>query len=212
MLRIRMGLLNVLKVLCIVLFTVLVAVVAWQVFTRQVIGNPSPWTTVTAQYMFVWLALFAATFVFGERGHIAVEFFAQRTPIGVQRVLALLVQVCVLAFALLAMVWGGIRGMSMSWDQVIPGFPFTVGQMYLALPVAGAMIAFLAVEDLILGLRGEELTPLAPTEVQTGEAAGLAIAQAAAEQMHDETVPAGPRTEAANDPMTERSGDDTKER
>ncbi|MGO2820328.1 MAG: TRAP transporter small permease [Brachybacterium tyrofermentans] len=178
MLTIREGLLSVLKVLCIVLFSVLVLVVVWQVFTRQVLGAPSPWTTVTAQYMFVWLSLFAATLVFGERGHIAVDFLALRAPGVARHVLIVLVQGCTLAFAVLVMVWGGIRGMSMSWDQVIPGFPFTVGLMYLALPVTGLMIAFLALEDLVLAVRGDDRAPLEETDDEAAESSGAAAAAA----------------------------------
>lgn len=179
MMRLRRGLLSLLKLLCIVLFSVLVLVVVWQVFTRQVLGDPSAWTTVTAQYMFVWLGLFSATLVFGERGHIAVELLASRAPGALRQVLIVLVQIGTLAFSLLVMVWGGMRGMSMAWGQEIPGFPFSVGHMYLALPVAGVMIAFLALEDLVLALRGDELVPLERTDDEAAESAGLAAAAAA---------------------------------
>lgn len=187
--KIREGLLSALKLLCIVLFSVLVVVVVWQVFTRQVLGDPSPWTTVTAQYMFVWLSLFAATLVFGERGHIAVDVLAQRAPGAARQVLVVAVQVCTLAFAALGMVWGGLRGVSMSWDQVIPGFLFTVGHMYLALPVAGVMIAFLALEDLLLAVRGDELLPLEETDDEAAESAGTAAAAAVAQDPQGSTLP-----------------------
>ncbi|WP_087484632.1 TRAP transporter small permease [Brachybacterium massiliense] len=186
---IRQGLLSALKLLCIVLFSVLVLVVVWQVFTRQVLGDPSPWTTVTAQYMFVWLSLFAATLVFGERGHIAVDVLAQRAPGAVRQVLVVAVQACTLAFAVLAMIWGGLRGVSMSWDQVIPGFPFTVGHMYLALPVAGVMIAFLALEDLLLAVRGDELAPLEETDDEAAERAGAAAAAAVTQGSQESSLP-----------------------
>lgn len=187
--KIREGLLSALKLLCIVLFSVLVLVVVWQVFTRQVLGDPSPWTTVTAQYMFVWLSLFAATLVFGERGHIAVDVLAQRAPGAVRQVLVVAVQACTLAFAVLAMIWGGLRGVSMSWDQVIPGFPFTVGHMYLALPVAGVMIAFLALEDLLLAVRGDELAPLEETDDEAAESAGAAAAAAVTQGSQESSLP-----------------------
>ena len=187
--KIREGLLSALKLLCIVLFSVLVIVVVWQVFTRQVLGDPSPWATVTAQYMFVWLSLFAATLVFGERGHIAVDVLAQRAPGAVRQVLVVAVQACTLAFAVLAMVWGGLRGVSMSWDQVIPGFPFTVGHMYLALPVAGVMIAFLALEDLLLAVRGDELAPLEETDDEAAESAGAAAAAAVTQGSQESSLP-----------------------
>lgn len=214
---IRRGLLSALKVLCIALFSVLVLVVVWQVFTRQVLGAPSAWTTVTAQYMFVWLSLFAATLVFGERGHIAVDFFAQRAPGAARHALVILVQVCTLAFAVLAMVWGGLRGMAMSWDQVIPGFPFSVGMMYLALPITGVLIAAIAAEDLLLALRGDDLAPLEATDDEAAESAGAA---AAAAVVHDSADSAGsadaagptgpadspdePGPDARTDPETER--------
>lgn len=187
--KIREGLLSALKLLCIVLFSVLVIVVVWQVFTRQVLGDPSPWTTVTAQYMFVWLSLFAATLVFGERGHIAVDVLAQRAPGAARQALVVAVQVFTLAFAVLAMVWGGLRGVSMSWDQVIPGFPFTVGHMYLALPVAGVMIAFLALEDLLLAVRGDELAPLEETDDEAAESAGAAAAAAVTQGPQESSLP-----------------------
>ncbi|MFC7457294.1 TRAP transporter small permease [Brachybacterium sp. GCM10030267] len=161
MARARSGLLAALKVLCIALFAVLVLVVVWQVFTRQVLQSPSAWTTTTAQYMFVWLGLFAMALVFGERGHVAVDIIAERAPQRLQHLFRILVQLATLLFSLLAMVWGGLRGTAISWEQTIPGFPFSVGQMYLALPIAGLMIAALATEDLVRVVRGERLEPTA---------------------------------------------------
>ncbi|WP_193104943.1 TRAP transporter small permease [Brachybacterium sp. FME24] len=201
---IRHGLVSVLKALCIVLFSVLVLVVVWQVFTRQVLGAPSPWTTVTAQYMFVWLSLFAATLVFGERGHIAVDFLAQRAPGAARQVLVVLVQGCILAFAVLVMVWGGLRGMSMSWDQVIPGFPFTVGLMYLALPVTGVLIAYLALEDLVLSLRGDELAPFEQSDDEAAERSGAAAAAAAVQDQEVQGSQLPDRPDACPDTEKER--------
>src|SRR5699024_55754 len=110
------------------LFVVLVLVVMWQVFTRQVLTSPSGWTTTVPT-------------VFGERGHVAVDFFARLLPRPGQRITAILVEVSILLFAALGLVWGGLRRMAISWDQAIPGLPVTVGQMYLALPIAGVIIA-----------------------------------------------------------------------
>lgn len=203
MLAFREGLLTALKLICIVLFSVLVIVVVWQVFTRQVLGDPSPWTTVTAQYMFVWLSLFAATLVFGERGHISVDILAVHTPLRLRQGLLIAVQACILAFAILAMVWGGIRGMGMSWDQVIPGFPFTVGHMYLALPVSGVMIALLALEDLILAVRGDALEPLEETDDEAAESAGAAAAAAAAVTLVEDPAE-GPADEPTTTTDTEK--------
>ncbi|MFI7581066.1 TRAP transporter small permease subunit [Kocuria kalidii] len=134
--------------LCIALFTALVLVVTWQVFTRQVIGDPSTWTSTTAQYLFVWLSLFGAAYVFSERGHIAVDFLARKTGGRAQKAVGAFTMLVVLAFALIVLIWGGLRGVGLTWAQNVSGLPVNVGQMYLALPVSGALITFYALHHL----------------------------------------------------------------
>ena len=127
------------------LFALLVVIVVWQVFSRQVLANPATWTDEGARLTFVWLGLFASAFVFGERGHVAVEFVVRKFPEGVEKLIAIIVQVLVLAFALVVLVWGGWRAAQNAWTQGLSALPFTFGQMYLALPVSGVLMAFYSV-------------------------------------------------------------------
>ena len=76
----------------VVLFALLVIIVVWQVFSRQVLQNPATWTDEGARLNFVWLGLFASAFVFGERGHVAVEFLVRKFPEGVEKIIAIIVQ------------------------------------------------------------------------------------------------------------------------
>ncbi|WP_144794648.1 TRAP transporter small permease [Kocuria palustris] len=146
----------ILATLCVVLFALLVIVVSWQVFTRQVLDSPSTWTSVAAQYLFVWLALFGSAYVFSDRGHIAVDFLARKAGAGGQRVIGVLTLAVVAAFAILVLIWGGIRATEISWTQQVSGIPVTVGQMYLALPISGALIVFYAVFHIVKILAGRE--------------------------------------------------------
>lgn len=125
----------------VVLFALLVIEVVWQVGSRQVLGNPSTWTEEGARLTFVWLGLFAAALVFGERGHIAVEYVARKLPSPAQRGLAVFVHLCVVAFALGVLVWGGWQAVINAWGQGLSSLPFTFGHMYLALPVSGVLTA-----------------------------------------------------------------------
>ncbi|MDU2059329.1 MAG: TRAP transporter small permease, partial [Dermabacter sp.] len=119
----RRGIIEVLKWISIAIFAVLVLVVLWQVIARQVLGQPSTWSTTVAQYMLVWLTLFSMAFVFAERGHVAVDIVSRLAPPAVQKVLAVLVEVAIALFAGLGLVWGGIRGVGLTWTQTIPGLP-----------------------------------------------------------------------------------------
>src|SRR5690606_28462038 len=96
---VRVVLDRVLAALCVVMFVLLVAIVTWQVFTRQVMNDPATWTEESARYTFVVLALLATAYVFSERGHIAVEILVEKLPAGVQKVIASLVQVTIIFFA-----------------------------------------------------------------------------------------------------------------
>lgn len=129
----------------VVLFTLLVGIVVWQIFSRQVLQNPATWTDEGARFTFVWLGLFASAFVFGERGHVAVEFVVRKFPANVEKLIAIAVQVIVLAFATVALVWGGLRASSNAWTQELSALPATFGQMYLALPISGVLMAFYSV-------------------------------------------------------------------
>ena len=172
----------------IALFVVLVLVVMWQVFTRQVLASPSGWTTTVSQYLFIWLVLFSVAMVFGERGHVAVDFFARLLPRPAQRATNVLVSLSVLAFAVLGLIWGGIRGMAISWDQMIPGLPVTVGQMYLALPVAGVLIAVFAREAVVPAARGPAMR--APPTAQEAAARASAEHLQADAPLHPGSTPA----------------------
>ncbi|MGV8847531.1 TRAP transporter small permease [Tessaracoccus sp.] len=124
------------------LFSLLVVIVVWQIVSRQVLANPATWTDEGARVTFVWLGLFASAFVFGERGHVAVEFIVRKFPEPAEKVNAIIVQVLVMLFAFVVLVWGGWRASENAWTQKLSALPFTFGQMYLALPVSGLLMAF----------------------------------------------------------------------
>lgn len=139
-----------------VLFIALVCAVSWQVFTRQVLKSPSAWTGEFAQVCFVWVSFAGAAFVFGERGHIAVDFVARRLNDSIQRTIAVIVQIVIALFAALALIWGGARAVSIAWNQNLTALPMTIGVVYLILPIVGVAITVCAVIDAIAIATGVE--------------------------------------------------------
>ncbi|WP_129788701.1 TRAP transporter small permease [Promicromonospora panici] len=156
MTHVKRGLDLGLRWLCIGLFAVLVLVVVWQVFTRQVLSAPSTWSEELAKYIFIWLGLFGAALVFGERGHIAVDAVARRLPERAQRWNAVLGQVVIGVFAAAVLVYGGWQVSELAWNQSMPGLPLKVGWLYLALPLSGFLVLFYTVYHLVAVVRGVE--------------------------------------------------------
>jgi TRAP-type C4-dicarboxylate transport system permease small subunit len=147
---------RVLGVLCIVAFAGLVVIVAWQVFTREVLNNSAPWTQEAAQYTFVVLAVLAAAYVFSERGHIAVEILIEKLPARVQTVMGIVIELIVMFFIILTFIIGGFRVAENAWNQDISTLPLSVGQVFLVLPIAGIIIIFYSVAHVIGILAGVE--------------------------------------------------------
>lgn len=149
----------------VVLFALLVLIVVWQVFSRQVLGDPATWTGEGARMSFVWLGLFASAYVFGERGHIAVEYLARKCPERGERVIAVGVQLAIASFALVILTWGGWLAAQNAWSQELSALPFTYGHMYLAMPVTGVLMVFFAAHH-IRGLVAGTVPPYADTAVE----------------------------------------------
>ncbi|MGV8966714.1 MAG: TRAP transporter small permease [Cellulomonas sp.] len=147
---------RVLTWFCVALFASLVIVVAWQVFARQVLNEPSGWSELLGTYLFIWLGLFGSALVFGERGHIAVDFVVRKLPEKIRIAVTVVVQLSILAFTCLVLVWGGYLVSSLAWDQNRPGLPINVGPLYLALPISGVLIALYTIYHLIRILTGAE--------------------------------------------------------
>ncbi|WP_166875707.1 TRAP transporter small permease [Salinibacterium sp. ZJ450] len=151
---------RVLAAICIITFVGLVFIVSWQVFTREVLNNSAPWTEEAARYAFVVLAVFAAAYVFSERGHIAVMILVEKLPLNLQRVMGVVIELVVLFFFVFVFIIGGSSVAENAWAQDISTLPLSVGQMYLVLPIAGVLIAFYSLAHLIGILAGvEQPTP-----------------------------------------------------
>lgn len=156
----RKGVDRVLGGLCIIVFVALVAIVAWQVFTREVLNDTAAWTQEAAQYSFVVLAMVAAAYVFSERGHIAVEILIEKLPMRSRRVAAIVIELIVVFFIVAVFIIGGLAVAANSWQQHLSSLPFTIGQIYLIMPIAGALILFYSLVQIIGLLAGvEEPTP-----------------------------------------------------
>ena len=160
MTTVKTGLDQILKVLCVALFALLVAVVVWQVVSRQVLHAPATWTTSVAQYLFVWLSLFGSAWVFSEKEHIAVDFFTRLIKVNHTRGMEVAVNAVIWLFAAGVLVWGGIRGVGITWTQKVSGLPVTIGMMYLALPISGVVIVFYATYFIIEAFHGRGLAPI----------------------------------------------------
>ena len=137
------------------LFAAMTLDVAWQVATRFLLGRPSPWTEELARFLLVWLGLIGASYALGRRMHLAIELFERRARWRRwSRRSALAVT---LAFALAVLGLGGAHlvALQLELGQRSAALAVPMGWIYAALPIAGGLMAFYALAELIDG-RGRE--------------------------------------------------------
>ncbi|MBN1421449.1 MAG: TRAP transporter small permease [Planctomycetes bacterium] len=126
--------------------------VVWQVFTRYVLRNPSSYTEELARYLLIWIGLLGAAYATGRGMHLAIDLVPSHLRGAARRRLEMAIGLLVLAFALGGMVYGGSRlvWITLYLHQTSAALRIPLGCVYLAIPLAGLLMAFYAV-DRILG-------------------------------------------------------------
>ena len=146
------------SVLCgIVLFGTLI----WQVVTRYLLDDPSPYTEEAARYLYVGLVFFGAAAAVRDRSHIGMPFLAEKLSPGARLATGLLTQALTLLFCAAVTVWG-FRAAAREWDLPSMAMEIPTGLVLGIIPVATALMALRTLacmaEDVRAWRRGEVLT------------------------------------------------------
>ncbi|WMI69066.1 TRAP transporter small permease [Mangrovimonas sp. YM274] len=141
---------NVLSKALIIIMSVMVVNVLWQVFTRFVVGTPSSFTDELARYLMIWLGVLGAAYVSGRNMHVAIDVLPSRSSRPVQRRLHLLVYGLIILFAFAAMVVGGIRLVYITFllGQHSPALQIPLAFVYMVIPLSGLLIIYYKVSDI----------------------------------------------------------------
>ena len=135
---------KVLEVFLVILMSVLVLDVLWQVFSRYLLDSPSSFTDELAGFLLIWVGVLGAAYVAGRKEHLAIDILIQRSPPARQRFLLYLIHSLIFLFALSVMVTGGfILVYSRFVLQVkSAALQLPLGFVYIVLPISGLIIMF----------------------------------------------------------------------
>ena len=154
---IRKWLDKIVGTICILLFALMVVVGSYQIITRFIFNNPSTISEELLTYSFTWMSLFAAAYVFGKREHMRMGFLADKLNKKKLTILNSIIEIIIIAFALIVMVYGGISITSLSMTQKTASLGIPMGYVYIVIPITGVVIAVYGVLNVICLIRkGEE--------------------------------------------------------
>tara|TARA_B100001093_G_scaffold519021_1_gene606044 strand:+ start:4960 stop:5427 length:468 start_codon:yes stop_codon:yes gene_type:complete len=133
----------------ILILTLMVLNVLWQVFSRYILQTPSSFTDELSRYLMIWIGILGAAYVSGMNAHVRIDVFVSRLSIGMQKKIQLMVLVVIAFFALLVLVIGGSRLVYISFilGQKSPALQIPLAYVYLVLPLSGCIIIIYKVLD-----------------------------------------------------------------
>jgi TRAP-type C4-dicarboxylate transport system permease small subunit len=133
------------------LMGVMVLDVTWQVVSRFVLRAPSSFTEELAGFLLIWIGLLGAAYCLRTGSHLGIDLLVTRLPGGARRAARLLAHALVAAFALSTMVIGGLLLVRLAFElhQISAAMGIRVGFVYLALPLAGTLMAVFSIESIV---------------------------------------------------------------
>ena len=156
--KIRKGMNTVVSTICIVLFAVMVVVGTYQIITRFIFNSPSTVSEELLTYTFAWMAIFSSAYVFGKRDHMRMTFIADKLPKEQRKILEIVIELLVIAFAVIVLIYGGFTIMGLTMTQKTASLGVMMGVIYAVVPICGILIAIYGVLNVIDLCAGYENT------------------------------------------------------
>ncbi len=144
---------EVLFIFLVSLMSFMVLNVLWQVGSRYIAMSPSSFTDELARYLLIWVGLLGASYVAGKKLHLAIDILPMKlqesNPVA-SRKLTMAINILVAIFALLVMVWGGIRlvYITLTLEQTSASLNIPLGYVYSVLPLSGLLIIYYSFANL----------------------------------------------------------------
>ena len=148
-----------LRLVLVVLLTAMTLTVVWQVLSRllakatvsyglPLLIEPSRWTEEMASFQLGWLALLGAAYALRKHEHLGFDYIYLKMSGGARRRTELLVRVLVVLFALVVLVYGGMRlvFMTIQLRQTTAGLQWPMAVIYTVIPLSGLLMSLFAVE------------------------------------------------------------------
>ncbi|WP_138470661.1 TRAP transporter small permease [Poseidonocella sp. HB161398] len=144
---------------CCLLLAAMVAVLAWQVFSRYALNAPSTFSEEILRFGLVWLSLLGAAYSTGRGTHMAVTLLRDFARPPLQRILDLLVPAAFAIFGTVVLGLGGLRAMEIAAGQRTAVLQLPMSAIYAAIPAAGICITLYALLNFADLLRQRRARP-----------------------------------------------------
>ncbi len=140
---------NVLANTLVILMSVMVVNVLWQVASRYLLNSPSLFTDELANFLLIWVGLLGSAYAAGQKAHLAIDILPNQLTGAKKRNLNLAIGILTILFAVTIMVIGGSRlvYLTLSLEQLSATLRVPLGYVYLVIPLSGVLIVYYTIMD-----------------------------------------------------------------
>ncbi|MEM9361399.1 MAG: TRAP transporter small permease [Bacteroidota bacterium] len=138
------------KMLLVIMSLMLISVI-WQVASRYVLGSPSTLTDEIASFSLIWLGLYGAAYATGKELHLAIDLVPISTIRKAPILFSGLVAFAIIVFALCVMVIGGTNLCLLTFKlhQKSAALEIPLGWIYSAVPISGLFITYFSLDTFL---------------------------------------------------------------
>lgn len=133
---------KILEWFMIIIFSLLVLDVLFQVFSRYILGTSFTWTEEFARFSLIWLTILGAAYLNAKKEHLSMDFLYEKLSVTNKRKTSILIELFVFLFALIIMVIGGFNLVytTLHLEQLSGTLRIPLGYVYVILPISGLLI------------------------------------------------------------------------
>ena len=93
--------------------------------------------------------MLSTALVFGKRDHMRMGFLADKVTGQKKKVLEIGIELLIILFALVVMVYGGISIMKLTMTQITASLGVSMGLIYTIIPLSGILIVIYGIMNII---------------------------------------------------------------
>ncbi|WP_143961282.1 TRAP transporter small permease [Litoribacter populi] len=125
--------------------------VTWQVVSRYIFQQPSPFTDELSRYMLIWLGMLGAAYVAGQNKHLAIDVLHQYLSGRNRHYLEVIIKALILIFAATVMIGGGSNLVYITFllEQKSAALQVPLAFVYAVIPFSGLLVVYYQLVQII---------------------------------------------------------------
>ena len=141
-------LLSIQENFCAFIFLFIFIMCLLQIFFRNIVYVPVPWTEEFARVGLIYLTFFGAAVGLRNKAHPSVDFIVSKLPFRISKFLDIIAELFVMAVSIVFVIYGWKYIVRM-WNDHSTTYYYSKSYWYLGMPVAGVMMTIYGIRNIV---------------------------------------------------------------